>query len=443
MFSCPGCGGNLKFDIPSQKLKCEFCSFAYDPYEFESKDKDAEERQDFDVTIFSCPQCGGEILSTDTTAAGFCSFCGASTVLYSRISKQKRPSYIIPFLKTKEECKQSYASLMRKAIFAPKALKDPSVVESFRGIYMPYWTYHVTQKGLVTVRGSRSKRRGDYVYTDHFQLSGDLDATYQGFSHDASEAFDDEISEAIAPYDTKEMKPFTPSFFSGFYADTADVSEKKYRNGAIGLATTESAGKLKKMDPFRSYSLENDLNATRLNTKIEQVDSAMFPVWFMSYRYKDRVAYATVNGQTGKIAADIPIEKGKYYLGTLLFTIPIFLLLTLFVTMTPRFLLGLCGVIALISLIIYISQRSSISDHKEHLSFQPLRFLGWGGTLGGFIFGAAVFYLKPVSDVMYYTPVVIILFCLVIMFTDIITCYNMNCTHKLPQFDRKGGDDRA
>ena len=111
MLSCPNCGGNLKFDIPSQQLSCEHCHTLFDPYDFDGKTSDAEESKTFDgdyeVTIFTCPQCGGEILSTDNAAAGFCSFCGASTILYSRISHEKRPNYIIPFQKTKEQCKEA------------------------------------------------------------------------------------------------------------------------------------------------------------------------------------------------------------------------------------------------------------------------------------------------------------------------------------------------
>ena len=106
MLSCPNCGGNLKFDIPSQQLSCEHSHTLFDPYDFDGKTSDAEESKTFDgdyeVTIFTCPQCGGEILSTDNAAAGFCSFCGASTILYSRISHEKRPNYIIPFQKTKD-----------------------------------------------------------------------------------------------------------------------------------------------------------------------------------------------------------------------------------------------------------------------------------------------------------------------------------------------------
>ena len=152
MFACKNCGGNVKFDIKSGQLACEYCHSLFDPYAYEDKTSDAEVQKDFDATIFTCPQCGGEILSTDDTAAGFCSFCGASTVLYSRMQKEHKPAYIIPFAKSKDDCKQAYMSLMKKAIFAPKELKDPKFIDGFRGIYMPYWTYYVTQKALFHFR---------------------------------------------------------------------------------------------------------------------------------------------------------------------------------------------------------------------------------------------------------------------------------------------------
>lgn len=98
MYQCPCCGGRLIFDIPSQQLKCDHCSNSFNPYEI-SKEHDAQESVEYDVTVFRCPQCGGEILSTDNTAANFCSFCGASTILTSRVTKELKPEYIIPFQK--------------------------------------------------------------------------------------------------------------------------------------------------------------------------------------------------------------------------------------------------------------------------------------------------------------------------------------------------------
>lgn len=256
MFACKNCGGNVKYDIASGQLACEYCHSLFDPYAYEDKTSDAEVSKDFDATIFTCPQCGGEIISTDNTAAGFCSFCGASTVLYSRISKEHRPDYIIPFQKTKDDCKQAYSRLMAKAIFAPSELKDPKKIDSFRGIYMPYWTYYVTSDGSLNIPATKSQRRGDYIITDHFNLTGTLDSYYKGLSYDASSSFDDSISESLAPYDVKGMKEFTPAYLSGFYGDTADVDSAVYKPDAEETAFTSTVDSINKVPAFRGYSIK-------------------------------------------------------------------------------------------------------------------------------------------------------------------------------------------
>lgn len=368
MFSCPNCGGNVTFDIASQQLACGYCHEKFSPYAFDSKTDDAAEtvsrENDYEVTVFTCPQCGGEILSTDNAAAGFCSFCGASTILYSRISREKRPNYIIPFQKTKEDCKQSYASLMKKAIFAPKELKDPKYIDSFRGIYMPYWAFYITQKGELNLPASKEYRRGNYIYTDHYRLHGELDSYYKGLSYDASSSFADNISEALAPYDLKGMKAFTPAYLSGFYADTADVAPSVYQQEAEITAYDQTAAQLRNIPQYSGCHIKgigSGSSPASLFTKTAQVDSTMFPVWFMSYRNGDRVAYVTVNGQTGKVVADLPIDPKKYALSSLLLAIPLFVLFALFLTLLPSRLLTLSAVLALVTSIICTAELRSIA----------------------------------------------------------------------------------
>jgi DNA-directed RNA polymerase subunit RPC12/RpoP/F0F1-type ATP synthase assembly protein I len=371
MFQCPNCGGNVRFDIPSQMLACEYCGTKLDPYSYENKTSDGVETADpenYEVTVFTCPQCGGEILSTDTTAAGFCSFCGASTILYSRISREHRPNYIIPFKKTKDDCKMAYSELMKKAIFAPKELKDPQKIDGFRGIYMPYWAFYVTQNGPISIPAEKSHRSGDYIITDHFQLTGEVDSYYKGLSYDASSSFADNISEAIAPYDVKGMKKFTPAFLSGFYADTADVDSDVYRHDAEQTAYRESAAKLKADPAFRGYSI----HAAQLehsavsHSCTKEVDQAMFPVWFMSYRNGDRVAYATVNGQTGKVVADIPVDLKKFLIASLVLAVPIFVLLNLFFTVIPTTALTITGILAVLALALSGSMICRIVKRENH-----------------------------------------------------------------------------
>ncbi len=476
MYECPNCGGNLKFDISSQLLKCDYCQTTKDPYEV-SKEKDAEESSDFGVTVFTCPQCGGEILSTDTSVAEFCSFCGASTILDSRIRNEKKPARIIPFQKTREACKEAYINRMKHAPFAPDELKQEKYIDSFRGIYMPYWIYNISQKGNVCLKGKKSYRRGDYVYTDYYDLSGDIDARYDGISYDASSSFADNISERIAPYDISQEKPFTPSFLSGFYADTADVAGDIYQKDAKDLADTASLNKIKNDRAYRGIKISTASAKSALCTECAQPERVMYPVWFMSYRKGDRVAYATVNGQTGKVAADIPIDIRKYVTGSFLLAIPLFLFFNLFFTFTAKTALGISIFLAAATFFIYIAEIKKIfhrdrrdDDHgylhrstqdntpshsakkslplKEIIAFSMLKIHGFQipgftGSLIAVVIARAVFALNPVSDIWYYAGAVLAFLGILFTMAAIIMKYNILATRKLPQFNRTGGDDNA
>ena len=364
MFACKNCGGNVKFDIKSGQLACEYCHSLFDPYAYEDKTSDAEVQKDFDATIFTCPQCGGEILSTDDTAAGFCSFCGASTVLYSQHAKGAQAAYIIPFAKSKDDCKQAYMGLMKKAIFAPKELKDPKFIDGFQRYLHALLDILCNPEGSYFTSGEKIPPFRRYIITDHYRLEGDLDAYYKGLSYDASSSFDDSISEKLAPYDVKNMKRFTPAFLSGFYADTADLPSTIYASDAMDAACTNTVNEISKEPAFTGLSVDSDsaaLSPLSLGTTVKETDYSMFPVWFLSYRNKDRVAYATVNGQTGKVVADLPISVGKFLLGSLIAAIPVYILLCLLTVLTPGMTLTIVGVLAIIANICYSQELTMIA----------------------------------------------------------------------------------
>lgn len=548
MYECPNCGGNLRFDIASQQLACGYCNAEYDPYAI-TKDKDAEESRDYEVTVFTCPQCAGEIYSTDNTAAGFCSFCGASTILDSRLSKEKRPDYIIPFQKTKEDCKTEYIKRVRRAFFAPKELQNLEKIDSFRGIYMPYWVYHFTQKGPLLLKGTKEHRSGDYIIKEHYILTGDIDNHYKGLSYDASSSFADNISERIAPFDVKNMKSFTPSILSGFYADIPDVDKEIYQLDAEQEANEQTKQYLKRARETSKYSIESSTNPSKeYHTQCESTNIAMFPVWFMSYRNKDRVAYATVNGQTGKVVADLPVDIKKYLTGSFLLALPLFLLFNLFLTVVPLGLLSITAVISMVVTILYeieikqiakkesyeedkgvqeairkkrqakseaaaalegmtpyVVSKSQIEGKKRREKKKKRNPISWGLCIFGciamvqiiisgymmmqdigffsnliilitlivsIIFGiksvvrakkimvkkgisgsvwtmcavllaSIVAFIKPTADIYYYISNIICLVAVFLALLDLMSGYNILATRPLPQFEYRGGDDRA
>ena len=178
--------------------------------------------------------------------------------------------------------------------------------------------------------GSTTYRSGNYRCTDHYTLNFDLNAYYKGLSYDASSSFDDSISAGIAPYDVRGMKEFVPSILSGFYADTSDVDCNIYIEDAMSIADGDTLKQIELQHEFNGITPETPPTITGLNyifgTQCQAIDSTLYPVWFMSYRKGDRVAYAVVNGQTGKVTADLPVDTSKYVLISLIAAILLFLL---------------------------------------------------------------------------------------------------------------------
>ncbi|MDE6202315.1 MAG: hypothetical protein K2G19_02430, partial [Lachnospiraceae bacterium] len=330
------------------------------------------------------------------------------------------------------------------------------------------------------LKGKKSYRRGDYVYTEHYNLDGEIDACYYDLSYDASSSFSDDISQRIAPFYVKDSKKFTPSYLSGFYADTADVDSRLYEKDAVKLANTTSYNKIKRTPEFSDLAISgegNDFSMTMsLHTYSETPERVLYPVWFMSYRKNGRVAYATVNGQNCKVAADIPVDIKKYTLGTVLLAIPIFVLLNLFLTIRPGTLLSCSCLLASLSLAVYAfeilgiyhkdrrthdrgylsraSGSSSAPDtKKDPVSLQELikfHSSAGHGKAPGFIFSLAailacicVWIINPVSDLWYYGGAVVSFVGILLTIVAIIQKYNVLATQKLPQFERHGGDDGA
>lgn len=505
MIVCPNCGGNLKFDIPSQKMHCAYCDVFIEPTEVVEKDKDADQGKTYmdagngdymEVTIYTCPQCAAELMSSDTEATSFCSFCGAANILTERVAKAKRPQNIIPFKITKDECKNIYSHKLSKALFAPKALKDASHISSFRGIYMPYWSYNVVQKGDITLDGTTEKREGDYRVIRHHDLTTTVDNRYEGISHDASINFDDYISESLAPYNTHEIVDFRTAYLSGFYADVADVDSSEYITEAKKMAAEDVVSRMSAEPEFKKYSIQsggtddNDI-ITKTNSEVPEVERSMFPVWFLSHRDdENRVSYAAINGQTGKITADIPIDKVKYLIFSGVLAVVIWLILNMFNTSSLQNILrdGVIG--GVLGLMINAFVLYKCADKRDENGSNLIIFLAIVGvavTILGFwmklriiavaVSGVMLFLMTrktkkmsegknsrlisayllgiaisistiiwnadPAADAWYYIPQVVIAVLVVWSFFDVLYYYNRLMTRPLPQFQRSGGDDNA
>ncbi len=115
--------------------------------------------------------------------------------------------------------------------------------------------------------------------------------------------------EAIEPFDYNDLKDFSMSYLSGFYADKYDVDRAgvfpRIRERADKVSREVIHNSIGK--GYSSISVKNET----YNVLKTDWQYMMLPVWFMSYKYKDKVYEFAMNGQTGKLAGTPPLSKPK------------------------------------------------------------------------------------------------------------------------------------
>lgn len=339
---CKNCAGQLVFDPKKQKLVCDHCGSEFKPEEFDVSEKiplweqKAESMNDIygtdskefmDCYVYTCHTCGGEVIINGTEASTKCIYCGSSTVVFNRISKQKRPKYIIPFNLSKEDAVESIRQRFKKGMFIPRDVKHFQV-DNVRGIYIPYWVVDCDHKASVVVSGI--VRSGKHSRTVYYGRAGHLNLSKLPL--DASKMLSDESSSRLEPFNLEGMKSFDEDYLLGFYSNVSDVTYGDLRRAACKRAN-EYFNQLV-LDSIKGASGKKVIASNTL-TKIDynNLRYAMFPAWFVTYYHKGKHNTILVNGQTGKVVCGVPWNKVLFY--TLLVITGIALTVVSFIVLKP------------------------------------------------------------------------------------------------------------
>ncbi|MBQ1349195.1 MAG: hypothetical protein IIY61_00895 [Ruminococcus sp.] len=392
MVGCPTCGAALRFDIVTQKMACDYCGGSFETQTLSDNSlRDDARASCFDSYVYICPSCGAELLTTDKNdAVGFCQYCGGASMIFDKMRQEWKPEHIIPFQVTKEDCKKAYCKEVRRHPFVSRKYSNPDLIESFRGIYMPYWSYRAVMQGQFSVRATSPRERisSDTYEIIHYDLVGNSNLAMEGYSRDASLSFDDDISESLAPYEYKEQKPFVPGYLSGFYAETGNVDPHEY-DSVVALEMKEDSVNVLEQDKqlqdyLHRFKLTPKSDETKTNVNIESAHRTLNPVWFMSYRNGETITYAAVNGQTGKVSADLPLSPLRILLFALGLSVVIFGILVALMNIIPSIkansTLGFC--LILLNAGMYYLQNSfnrTIDRERESIRRRGNGFFGTGG----------------------------------------------------------------
>lgn len=330
-YKCPCCGGAIAFNSTLQKMKCPYCDTEFEMetlagYDSELKDDQPDdmrweetaggEWQDGEtggLRSYVCKSCGGEITCDENTAASSCPFCGNPVVMTRQLSGALRPDYVIPFQLDKKAAKEALKNLYEGKRLLPKSFKDTNHINEIKGMYVPFWLFDAEADVNMLYRASKirmwSDSRYDYTETSYFNVSRGGSMKFTRVPVDGSSKMPDDLMESLEPFDFSKAVDFQTAYLAGYLADKYDVDSKE----SIGRANERIKNSARQAfdETVRGYTaVTNESCSIRLSGS--RVKYALFPVWILNTAWNGQNYLFIMNGQSGKMAGDLPLDKALY-----------------------------------------------------------------------------------------------------------------------------------
>ena len=197
----------------------------------------------------------------------------------------------------------------------PKAFSNENHIEEVKGVYVPFWLYDGSAEVDVRCHGTKvsgySTARENVTVTNHYDVRRAGTVRFERVPVDASSKMPDDHMDAIEPFDYKELKPFSTAYLPGFLADKYDVSVQDCADRADSRCET-SAVELMEQDARGDYT-SCTVESKNVTLHRGKVHYALMPVWLLSTKWNGKSFLFAMNGQTGKLVGDLPLDKGLYW----------------------------------------------------------------------------------------------------------------------------------
>ena len=193
------------------------------------------------------------------------------------------------------------------------------------GVYFPYWVYDVELEGKMQgdARSVRMWTTGNTQYTEtkYYAVEREGNVSLRNLTENALKKANVKLTSGVMPYAYDKMKDFHMGYLSGFLAERRDIEQNAVQ-GKMQHTMRESAEKLMRdtISGYNSISVKNTFFAP----KKEIWSYVLLPVWTITYKGRDgKVYYYSMNGQNGNICGDLPVDRPRLALTSLLIALGI------------------------------------------------------------------------------------------------------------------------
>ena len=331
-FKCPCCDGAIEFDSQLQKMKCPYCDSEFEIETLRAYDAELSSQPQENMTwdtaagtewtegeaeglrVYACNTCGGEIVADETTGASECPFCGNPVIMTGQFAGALRPDLVIPFKVDKKAAIAALQNHYKGKVLLPKVFKDQNHIKEVKGLYVPVWLFDTDADAHVRYRASRVRTWSDsqyhYTETRYYSVTRAGGIGFENVPVDGSTKMDDTLMESIEPFLIADAVDFQTAYLSGFLADKYDVDAEasiERANQRIKKSTEEAFA-----ETVTGYTSVETVNSN-INLQNGRARYALYPVWILNTQWNGQKFTFGINGQTGKIAGDLPMDKHAFW----------------------------------------------------------------------------------------------------------------------------------
>lgn len=180
-------------------------------------------------------------------------------------------------------------------------------------MYVPVWLFDTDADARVNYKATRvrhwSSGQYDYTETCHYAVTRAGGIGFANVPVDGSSKMEDVLMESIEPFDISGAVDFRTAYLSGFLADKYDVDAEtsvERANERIRRSTEDAFA-----DTVQGYTSVTTVGSS-IRLKNGRARYALYPVWILNTQWKDQKYTFAINGQTGKIAGDLPMDESAY-----------------------------------------------------------------------------------------------------------------------------------
>ena len=331
-FKCPCCDGGIEFDSSSQKMKCPYCDteFEVDTLMAYQQELDAQgvDNMQWDATagqewtedettglrVYVCKACAGEIVGDANLGATECPFCGNPVVLKGQFEGALKPDLVIPFKLDKKAAMEALKKHYSGKRLLPKVFKDENRIQEVKGVYVPFWLFEADADANIRYKATRIRTWSDsnyyYTETQYYSVIRGGDLGFNWVPVDGSTKMEDDLMESIEPFNISEAVDFQTAYLSGYLADKYDVTSEQSverANDRVRRSTEDAFAAT-----VQGYSTVTPVH-TDIRLQNGKAKYALFPVWLLNTDWNGKKYTFAMNGQTGKLVGDLPMDKGAFW----------------------------------------------------------------------------------------------------------------------------------